>query len=120
MMMKSTLTAAVAILGLSAAAYAQNAPMEPGATNAPPGTSYPGTGSGALPPSTTGTARPGALDSPNATAGMAGARAQIEAASFTNVKGLSHHTDGTWRGRAVKNGVEVAVVLEPSGQVMVR
>ena len=120
MKMKSTLIATIAIFGLSAVAYAQNAPMEPGATNAPPGTSYPGTGSGALPPPTTGTARPGALDSPNGTAGMAGARAQIEAAGFNDVKGLSHHTDGTWRGRAVKNGVEVAVVLEPSGQVMVQ
>ncbi|HEY6984316.1 hypothetical protein [Reyranella sp.] len=118
--MKTTLIAAAAILGLSGAAYAQNAPMKPGATNPPPGTSYSGTGSGALPPSTTGTPSSGALDSQNQTAGMAGARSQIEAAGFSNVKGLSHHTDGTWRGRAVKNGVEVAVVLEPSGQVMVQ
>ncbi|MBS0222219.1 MAG: hypothetical protein JSR91_15915 [Proteobacteria bacterium] len=118
--MKSTLIAAAAILGLSGAAYAQNAPMQPGASNPPPGTSYSGTGSSELPPPTTGTPRAGALDSPNGTAGMAGARAQIESAGFTNVKGLSHHTDGTWRGRAVKNGVEVAVVLDPSGRVMVQ
>jgi hypothetical protein len=118
--MKTTLLATVAILGLSGAAYAQNAPMAPGATNPPPGTSYSGTESGALPPSTTGTPRAGALDSPNQTAGLAGARAQIEAAGFSNVKGLSHQPDGTWRGRAVKNGVEVAVILDPSGQVMVQ
>ncbi len=118
--MKSTLLAAVAVVGLSATAWAQNAPMSPGATNAPPGTSYSGTGSDALPPSTTGTPRAGALDSPNQTAGMAGARAQIEAAGFSNVKGLSHHTDGTWRGRAVKNGIEVAVILDPACGVTVQ
>lgn len=119
-MMKTTLIAAAAIMGLAGAAYAQNAPMKPGATNPPPGTSYSGTGSPALPPSTTGTPRAGALDSPNQTAGLAGARAQIEAAGFSDVKGLSHHPDGTWRGRAVRNGIETAVILEPSGRVVMQ
>ncbi|SJZ83654.1 hypothetical protein SAMN02745126_02497 [Enhydrobacter aerosaccus] len=119
--MKTTLTiAAAGILALSGAALAQNAPLKPGATNPPPGTSYSGTGSPALPPSTTGTPRAGAIDSQNQTAGLASARAQIESAGFTDVKGLSQQSDGTWRGRAVKNGVEVAVVLDPAGRVMVQ
>ncbi len=118
--MKTALIAAAAILALSGAAYAQNAPIKPGATNPPPGTSYSGTGSAALPSSTTGTPRAGALDSQNQTAGLAGARSQIESAGFSDVKGLSQQPDGTWRGRAVKNGVEVAVVLDPSGRVMVQ
>lgn len=118
--MKTTLIATAVVLGLTGAAFAQNAPMKPGATNPPPGTSYSGTGSAALPPSTTGTPRAGALDSPNGTAGLAAARAQIESAGFTDVKGLSQNSTGTWSGRAVKNGVEVAVSLDPSGRVMVQ
>lgn len=118
--MKAALAIAAAITGLSGIALAQNAPMKPGATNSPPGTSYSGTGSGALPPSTTGTPRAGALDSPNQTAGLASARAKLESAGFTDVKGLSQRSDGSWAGRAVRHGVETAVVLDPSGRVTVQ
>lgn len=119
--MRKILIAAATVLSLSgAAAYAQNAHMPSGATNAPPGTSYSGTGSGALPPSTTGTPRAGALDSPNATAETAAVRSKLQAAGFSDVKGLSRHPDGTWTGRGVKNGVEVAVGLDPAGNVMVQ
>jgi hypothetical protein len=119
--MRRTLIFAATILSLSGAvAYAQNAPMPSGATNAPPGTSYSGTGTGALPAPTTGTARPGALDSSNATAETAAVRSKLNAAGFSDVKGLSRHPDGTWTGRGVKNGVEVAVGLDPSGNVMVQ
>ncbi len=119
--MHRTLIVAATLLSLSGAvAYAQNTRMPSGATNAPPGTSYSGTGSDALPPSTTGTPRAGALDSPNATAETAAVRSKLQAAGFSDVKGLSRRPDGTWTGRGVKNGVEVAVGLDPSGNVMVQ
>jgi len=46
-------------------------------------------GSGALPDSTTNTARPGALDSTNVTAGQAAAQSKCKDAIFSDVKGLS-------------------------------
>ncbi len=116
--MKTALIA-VAILSLSgAAAFAQNAPMPTGPANGAPGTSYSGTGSSTLPPSTAGTPQPGALDSGNATAELAATRAKIESAGFSNVQGLSRSPDGTWRGRGTKNGVEVAVSLDTAGHIM--
>lgn len=118
--MKTALIA-IAVLSLSGgAAFAQNQQMPASPTQAAPGTSYSGTGNGALPPATTGTPRAGALDSPNGTAEMAAARAKIEAAGFSSVKGLSRGTDGTWTGRGTKNGVEVAVALDTSGHVMMQ
>jgi len=108
---------ALAIVGLAGSAYAQNAPMTPGATNAPPGTSYSGTGSGALPSSTTGTPRAGALDSTNVTSAEAATREQLKQAGFTDVKGLSRTPDGVWSGRAVKSGIEVAVSIDAAGKI---
>jgi hypothetical protein len=116
-MKKALIAATVAVIGLSGAAYAQNQ-MPSGASNPPPGTSYSGSGSSALPPSTTGTPRAGAVDSTNVTGAQAAAQSKIEAAGFSNVKGLTRSMDGTWTGRGVKNGVEVAVSLDTSGNVM--
>lgn len=109
---------AAAVFGLVAApAFAQNAQMAPGATNAPPGTTYRGQ-SPDLPPSTTGTAKPNALG--NASAPEAAARYKLEQAGFHDVKGLSIRPDGTWTGRAVKSGVEVAVSLDSAGNIAVQ
>ncbi len=110
----------LAAIGLAAApVLAQNAQMPSGASNPPPGTSYSGQQSPDLPSSSTGTARPNALDG-NASANVAAARYKFEQAGFHDVKGLSRNPDGTWSGRAVKNGVEVAVVMDTAGNIGVQ
>ncbi|MBS0540450.1 MAG: hypothetical protein JSR47_16920 [Proteobacteria bacterium] len=115
----ATALTAIAVIGLSTAAFAQNAPMPSGASNPPPGTSH-SPGTSALPPSTTGTARAGALDSSNTTGAQAAAQEKFKEAGFSDVKGLSRSTDGSWSGRAVKNGVEVGVVMDTSGKIAVQ
>ena len=116
--MRKTLIALL-VLGTATPAFAQNAPMPQGPTNAPPGTSYSGQQDPRLPPSTTGTARPGALNS-HGSAAEAAARYKFEQAGFTDVKGLSHTPDGVWSGRAVKDGVEIAVSMDASGRIAVQ
>jgi hypothetical protein len=108
---------AVAVVGASGAAFAQNAPLAGGATNPPPGTTHNSTGTPLLPQSTTGTAKPGALDSSNVSGAQAAARSKFEEAGFNNVKGLSRSTDGVWSGRGVKNGVEVGIAMDSSGRI---
>ena len=108
---------ALTALGISGVAVAQNAPMSGGASNPPPGTSSSNTGSSVLPGTTTNTPVPGALDSTSVSGAQAAAQSKIQEAGFSNVKGLSRTTDGTWRGRAVKNGVEVGVAMDPSGRI---
>jgi len=113
---KAALIALVAV-GVAGAAYAQNAQMPAGPSNPPPGTSYQGTGNSPnLPPSTTGTAKPNALN-PNASSAEAAARYKFEQAGFHDVKGLSRTPDGIWSGRAVRNGVEVAVSMDTAGNI---
>ena len=109
--------AALAVLGISSAAFSQNAQMPGGATNPPPGTTGNNTGSSVLPESTTNTARPGALDSTSVSGAQAAAQSKFKEAGFDNVKGLSRSTDGTWSGRAVKNGVEIGVAMAPDGKI---
>jgi len=116
--MKKTVIALLA-LGLAAPAFAQNAPMPSGATNAPPGTTYSGQKDPRLPESTTGTAKPGALNN-HESAAEAAARYKFEQAGFSNVKGLSRTPDGVWSGRAVKDGVEIAVSMDTAGQIAVQ
>jgi hypothetical protein len=109
--------AALAVLGISSAAFSQNAQMPGGATNPPAGTTSNNTGSSVLPESTTNTARPGSLDSTSVSGAQAAAQSKFKEAGFDNVKGLSRATDGTWSGRAVKNGVEVGVAMAPNGKI---
>ena len=116
--MKTTLIALLA-MSVAGAAYAQNAQMPAGPTNPPPGTSYSGTQNPYLPPSTTGTAKPNALN-PNASSAEAAARYKFEQAGFHDVKGLSRTPDGVWSGRAVKNGVEIAVSMDAAGNIATR
>jgi hypothetical protein len=116
--MRKTLITLLAV-GFALPAFAQNAPMEPGATNAPPGTSYSGQKDPRLPESTTGTAKPGALNS-HESAAEAAARYKFEQAGFNNVKGLSRSPDGVWSGRAVKDGVEIAVSMDTAGKIAVQ
>ena len=116
--MKKALIALVA-LGVAASAYAQNAQLPAGPTNAPPGTSYSGTQNPYLPPSTTGTAKPNALNG-SPSAAEAAARYKFEQAGFSDVKGLSRSPDGIWSGRAVKSGVEVAVSMDAVGNIAIQ
>ena len=117
--MKTALIAILAV-GVAGAAYAQNAQMPAGPTNPPPGTSYGGAGNNPyLPPSTTGTAKPGALNS-NASSAEAATRYKFEQAGFHDVKGLSRSPDGVWSGRAVKGGVEMAVSMDAAGNIAVQ
>ena len=116
--MKTALIALVA-LGVAGSAYAQNAQMPSGATNAPPGTSYSGSQDPNLPPSTTGTAKSTTLNS-NPSAAEAAARYKFEQAGFHDVKGLSRSPDGVVSGRAVKSGVEMAVSMDAAGNVAVQ
>src|SRR5580765_5055913 len=108
---------ALLVVGVAGAASAQNAQMPSGATNPPPGTSYSGHGQNPyLPPSTTGTAKPGSLNS-NASGAEAAARYAFEQQGFHDVKGLSRTPDGVWSGRAVKGGVEMAVSMDAAGNI---
>jgi hypothetical protein len=55
--------------------------------------------------------------SPNATAAEAAAKAQLEAKGYTGVKSLTRDTAGNWAAKAMRDNVEVAVILEPNGNV---
>ena len=114
--MKTALIALLAV-GVAGAAHAQNAQMPVGPSNPPPGTSYGGAGNNPyLPPSTTGTAKPNALNG-NPSSAEAAARYAFEQRGFHDVKGLSRTPDGVWSGRAVRNGVEVAVSMDAAGNI---
>jgi hypothetical protein len=110
--------AALGALGISGAAFSQNAQMPGGPTNAPAGTT---TGSSVatprLPEATTNTARPGSLDAANVSGAQAAAQSKFQEAGYSNVKGLSRAMDGTWTGRGVKNGVEVGIAMDASGHI---
>lgn len=111
---------ALLVVGVAGAASAQNAQMPSGATNPPPGTSYSGHGQNPyLPPSTTGTAKPNALNG-NPSSAEAAARYALEQQGFHDVKGLSRSPDGVWSGRAVKGGVEMAVSMDAAGNIAVQ
>ena len=106
--MKRTLTiAAVALIAATGMAHAQmQAPNTPGGRamdSMPGGTSNPNTG---LPKT-----------SPNASAAEAAAKAQLEARGYTGVKSLTRDTAGNWAAKAMRDNVEVAVILEPSGTI---
>jgi hypothetical protein len=53
----------------------------------------------------------------NASAGEAAAKAQIEARGYSGVKSLTRDTAGNWAAKAMRDNVEVAVILEPSGNI---
>ena len=52
-----------------------------------------------------------------AQAGVAAAKAAIEARGYSGVKSLTRDTAGNWAAKAMRDNVEVAVVLEPSGTI---
>ena len=56
----------------------------------------------------------------NASAAEAAAKAQLEAKGYTGVRSLSRDASGNWAAKAMRNNAEVAVILEPSGNVVER
>jgi len=48
----------------------------------------------------------------------ADAARKFAAAGFTSVRGLKKGCDNFWHGIALRNGVEIGVVLSPEGTVM--
>ena len=104
--MKPTLIA-LALIATAGVAHAQmQAPSTPGGRamdSMPGGTSNPNTG---LPKT-----------SPNASAAEAAAKAAIEARGYSGVKSLTRDMAGNWAAKAMRDNVEVAVVLEPTGTI---
>jgi hypothetical protein len=98
---------ALALIAAAGVAHAQmQAPSTPGGRamdSMPGGTSNPNTG---LP-----------RTSSNATAAEAAAKAQLEAKGYTGVKSLSRDMAGNWAAKAMRDNIEVAVILEPNGNV---
>ena len=52
-----------------------------------------------------------------ATASDAAARASIERDGYRNVRGLVRGPNGAWRGKAMRGGTEIAVSVDPNGNV---
>jgi len=63
-------------------------------------------------PETTGSVEPGANSFTEAQA-----RSRIEAQGFTNVVELKKDEQGIWRGRAMRNGQAVSVMLDYKGNI---
>jgi len=105
-MIRTTL-ATLALITAAGVAHAQmQAPSTPGGRandSMPGGTSNPSTN---FPKS-----------SPNASAAEAAAQAQIEARGYTGVRSLTRDMAGNWAAKAMRNNVEVAVILEPNGNI---
>ena len=69
---------------------------------------------------------PGATSNPNTaqpkspmnpSAAEAAAKAELEKRGYSGVKSLTRDTSGNWAAKAMRNNVEVAVVLEPNGTI---
>lgn len=92
--------ALIAAAGIGSAAYAQTT-TQPTTPSAPGGTTMPST--------STPTAKP--------IAGEAAAKAALEAKGYTGVKQLKRDSSGNWSGKAMKNNAEIAVVMDPTGNI---
>jgi len=104
--MNRTLITVALILAAGVAHAQMQAPNTPGGRamdSMPGGTSNPNT---ALPKT-----------SPNASAAEAAAKAELEAKGYSGVRSLTRDPAGNWMAKAMRNNVEVAVILEPSGNV---
>lgn len=110
--MRTTLVtiALIAAAGIGSAAYAQTT-TQPTTPSAPGGTTMPGGTPG-------GTTMP-RTDSPTVKpiAGEAAAKAALEAKGYSGVKQLKRDNAGNWTGKAKKNNAEVAVILDPTGNI---
>lgn len=55
--------------------------------------------------------------SPNATASEAATKAQLEARGYSGVRSLVRNPDGSWNAKAMRDNVEVAVVIDTAGNI---
>jgi len=69
------------------------------------------------PPTTQPRTPPAAPTAPGSASTATTAKAQIEASGFSDVKNLRRKDDGSWQARAMKNNTEVAVSVDPKGNV---
>ncbi len=69
------------------------------------------------PPTTQPRTPPTAPAAPTTATTATTAKAQIEASGYTDVKSLKRKDDGSWQARAMKNNTEVAVSVDPRGNV---
>jgi hypothetical protein len=56
--------------------------------------------------------------SPFATKDMDFVVKKVFAAGYTNVRGLYKGCDALWRGHALQNGIDTAIMVTPTGQVL--
>lgn len=100
----------LATLGLIAAAGVAHAQMQ--APSTPEGRD-----SRSLPGATSNpnTATPKSPQNPSAA--EAAAKAELEAKGYNGVRSLTRDAAGNWAAKAMRNNVEVAVILEPNGNV---
>ena len=111
-----TVLFAIALIGAAGIAQAQTGTTTP-TTPSPGSATPPVTAPMTTPPSATSTPVPSALNPPTTTANEAAVRSKIEAAGYTSVKGLTMAPDGTWRGIGIRDNVEVAVSVDPAGNI---
>jgi hypothetical protein len=108
--MRTLIIAAVATL-MGSAALAQSAPAPAGNSNMGsqnPAVTIKPKGS----PESTGSVEPGAN---SFTEGQA--RSRIEAQGFRDISGLAKDDQGFWRGKAMKDGKSMSVMLDYRGNV---
>ena len=106
----TTIRTTIAALGLIAAAGVAHAQMQaPSTPEGRDGRSMPGASSN---PNTSQPTSP-----MNPSAAEAAAKAEVEKKGYTGVKSLTRDPAGNWAAKAMKNNVEIAVILEPSGNV---
>ena len=55
-----------------------------------------------------------------APAGAAGVTARLQSQGYGNIHNLRRTSDGTWVGKATRNGVPVTVTSDPSGTTIAR
>lgn len=105
-MIRTTL-AALALITAAGVAHAQmQAPSTPEGRDS---RSMPGA------TSNPNTAFPGSPQNPSAA--EAAAKAALEAKGYSGVKSLTRDTAGNWAAKAMRNNVEIAVTLDPAGNV---
>jgi hypothetical protein len=101
--MRNIITAAAAIMLISATAFGQTIPANPSSTT--PAVSSPNTTNPQAPV-------PGAN---SFTEGQA--KSRIEAKGFSSVSGLQKDSNGVWRGKAMKDGKAFNVSLDFQGNI---
>jgi hypothetical protein len=105
-MMRTTLTA-LALIAAAGVAHAQmQAPSTPE-----------GRDSRSMPGSTSNPNNNFPKSPSNPSAAEAAAKAALEARGYSGVRSLTRDMAGNWAAKAMRNNVEVAVILEPSGTI---